>query len=55
MYFHFGFEQLFYSGRPTDSIEDDVFVCESKYYEIDKSVKKLGKGLKVGVIAHKHV
>ncbi|XP_046358129.1 protein polybromo-1-like isoform X6 [Haliotis rufescens] len=34
------------SSRPTEYSEQDVFICESKYHEGEKSIKKLGKGLK---------
>ena len=34
-------------GRPTEVFEDDVFVCENKYNERDKEIRRL-KGLKVG-------
>ncbi|CAG2234294.1 ACOT9 [Mytilus edulis] len=30
-----------------DIPEDDVYVCESKYQEPEKTIKKLGKGLKI--------
>ncbi|OPL21151.1 hypothetical protein AM593_00227, partial [Mytilus galloprovincialis] len=33
-------------GRIGDIPEDDVYVCESKYQEQEKTIKKLGKGLK---------
>ena len=36
----------FPSGRPTEVFEDDVFVCENKYNERDKEIRRL-KGLKV--------
>ena len=38
------------SGRPTEVPEHDVYICESKYHEVEKNVRKLAKGLKVGVL-----
>lgn len=35
------------SERPTEYVEDDVFVMESRYNESDKELRKV-KGLKVG-------
>ncbi|KAH3817110.1 hypothetical protein DPMN_118639 [Dreissena polymorpha] len=35
------------SGRPTEVPESDVYICESKYQETEKTVRKLNKGLKV--------
>ena len=36
-----------FPGRPTEYPEHDIFICESKYHEGERSIKKLGKGLKV--------
>ncbi|XP_071136797.1 protein polybromo-1-like isoform X10 [Mytilus edulis] len=36
----------YYTSRIGDIPEDDVYVCESKYQEPEKTIKKLGKGLK---------
>ena len=36
-----------FAARLTEYPEQDVYVCESKYMESEKSIKKLGKGLKV--------
>lgn len=37
---------LIFVVRPTEVLEEDVFVCECRYNEADKSIKK-HKGLKV--------
>lgn len=34
--------------RPTEILEEDVFICESRYNEADKSIRK-HKGLKVSL------
>lgn len=34
-------------GRVTEISEEDTFLCESKVQEADRTVKRLGKGLKV--------
>ena len=34
-------------GRPTEIPESDVFICESRYNEDDKEIRRY-KGLKVG-------
>ncbi|XP_052781676.1 protein polybromo-1-like isoform X8 [Mya arenaria] len=34
------------SCRPTEIPEHDVYICESKYHEAEKNVRKLAKGLK---------
>ncbi|KAL5013533.1 hypothetical protein ScPMuIL_007803 [Solemya velum] len=34
------------SLRPTEIAETDIYICESKYHEPEKSIKRLGKGLK---------
>ena len=39
---------LVIAGRPTEIPEHDVWVCESKYHEVEKNIRKLSKGLKVG-------
>ena len=38
---------LFSVGRVTEIAEEDTFLCESKVQEADRTVKRLGKGLKV--------
>ena len=35
------------TARPTEVPEFDVYICESKYHELEHSIKRLGKGLKV--------
>lgn len=35
------------SDRITEVPEDDVYICESKYLENERSIRKLAKGLKV--------
>ena len=35
------------AARPTEIPEFDVYICESKYHELEHSIKRLGKGLKV--------
>lgn len=37
----------FFVGRVTEIAEEDTFLCESKVQEADRTVKRLGKGLKV--------
>lgn len=37
----------FFVGRVTEIVEEDTFLCESKVQEADRTVKRLGKGLKV--------
>ena len=39
---------LLFAGRPTEIPEEHVYVCESKYHEVEKNIRKLSKGLKVG-------
>jgi len=39
--------KLLLTGRPTEIAEHDVYICESKYHENEKNVRKLAKGLKV--------
>ncbi|XP_053378046.1 protein polybromo-1-like isoform X6 [Mercenaria mercenaria] len=34
------------SSRPTEVPESDVYICESKYHETEKTVRRLSKGLK---------
>ena len=41
------FNLYLYAGRPTEIPEHDVWLCESKYHEVDKNIRKLNKGLKV--------
>ncbi|XP_041350352.1 protein polybromo-1-like isoform X3 [Gigantopelta aegis] len=41
------------SSRLTEYPEQDVYVCESKYMETEKSIKKLGKGLKKHALSPK--
>lgn len=36
--------------RFTEIPESDVYICDSKYSELDKIIKKFGKPLKVRVI-----
>lgn len=36
------------TARPTEMPEFDIYICESKYHELEHSIKRLGKGLKVG-------
>ncbi|KAK3103095.1 hypothetical protein FSP39_016403 [Pinctada imbricata] len=36
----------YFSSRITEIPEEDTYLCESKYQEADRTVKKLGKGLK---------
>ncbi|XP_021376481.1 protein polybromo-1-like isoform X21 [Mizuhopecten yessoensis] len=41
------------TNRVTETPEEDVYLCESKYFELEKMVKKLGKGLKKYVLSPK--
>ncbi|XP_070193759.1 protein polybromo-1-like isoform X2 [Littorina saxatilis] len=41
------------SSRPTEIPEYDVYVCESKYHEVERSIKKLGKGLRKHTLSPK--
>ena len=48
MWFTYAYIWFFYNlGRPTEIAEQDVWICESKYYEAEKTIRKLSKGLKV--------
>ena len=35
------------SGRPTEYNEDDVYVCDNRYYPDEKIITKLKKGIRV--------
>ncbi|XP_076447907.1 protein polybromo-1-like isoform X4 [Babylonia areolata] len=42
------------SSRPTEIPEFDIYICESKYHELERSIKKLlGKGLKKHTLSPK--
>ncbi|KAK7457993.1 hypothetical protein BaRGS_00039138 [Batillaria attramentaria] len=41
------------SSRPTEVPEFDVYICESKYHELEHSIKRLGKGLKKHTLSPK--
>ena len=43
------FEKYFSTilGRPTEYAENDVFVCDNKYFPDEKIITKLKKGLRV--------
>ncbi|KAL8620376.1 hypothetical protein ACOMHN_013001 [Nucella lapillus] len=42
------------SSRPTEIPEYDIYICESKYHELERSIKKLlGKGLKKHTLSPK--
>lgn len=36
------------TGRLTEINESDVYICESRYLEAERQIRKLPKGLKVG-------
>ena len=38
------------NSRPTEIHEQDVFICESKYMEAEKSIRKLAKSMKVSSV-----
>ncbi|CAH8519252.1 unnamed protein product [Dicrocoelium dendriticum] len=38
--------RLHYTARPTEFNEHDVYLCDSKYFEDEKVIRKLKKGLK---------
>ena len=42
------------AGRPTEIPEVDVYICESKYHETEKTLRRLSKGLKVSLFASFH-
>lgn len=34
--------------RPTEILEQDVYICESRYQEAERQIRKLVKGIKRG-------
>ncbi|XP_025107181.1 protein polybromo-1-like isoform X2 [Pomacea canaliculata] len=41
------------TSRPTEMPEFDIYICESKYHELEHSIKRLGKGLKKPALSQK--
>lgn len=39
------------TSRPTEVPEHDIYICESKYMEAEKAIRKLSKSMKVGTCA----
>lgn len=40
------------TSRPTEILEHDIYICESKYNETEKAIKKIPKATAVKVILH---